>query len=228
MEAVSSAEAPMSADLSTFDDAATTGDVLSSTEIMLPPTSSTTTDQCQQPAEHQRPFDTGNRQIMVHGVRKVKRENALNLANEWLQTAKVKSMVKDGTIEKVKKPPYGSWMVITVSEETMVQPVIDFINSGTIEIVGSDQGLRAHRAENNNGKRKDRHTGAERSEDAKRVRKEVEEDVVFISEDLLRDKVTPLWKLSEAEQKEKKVKELVRKCARKITQEVNARFRYVL
>lgn len=174
-----------------------------------------------------RPFDTGNRQIMVHGVRRLKKDNAQGVANEWVQQAKQKydTIPKDGSIEKVKKPPFGSWMVLTVSDETMVQPMIDFLNSGAITL-GANEEIRAHHATNNQGKRKDRNNDND-SNDTKRQRKDDERDVVFISEEHLRNKVTPLWKLSKEEQKDTKVKELIRKCAMKIVQGVNSRIRFV-
>jgi hypothetical protein len=175
-----------------------------------------------QPDRDERAFDCASRQIMVYGVKKLKKEKAKQTVDEWLALAKENNYnVANGTIERIKKPPAGGWMQLTLSDDAMVQPMIDFINSGTIDLKGST--LRAERSVNNNaGKRKgDKH---DYNPDAKRQRNSKIADA-FISEEELKNKVMPLWKIPAEEQKKLKVREMVQKCAMKIVNEVKARFR---
>jgi hypothetical protein len=171
----------------------------------------------------ERAFDCASRQIMVYGVKKLKKEKAKQTVDEWVILAKERKYnVANGTIERIKKPPTGSWMQLTLSDDAMVQPMIDFINSGTIELKGCS--LRADRADsNNNGKRK-----GDKQGDGPAAKRQCNNDDVadaFISEEELKNKVTPLWKIPAEEQKKLKVREMVQKCAMKIVNEVKARFR---
>jgi hypothetical protein len=173
------------------------------------------------PDREERAFDCASRQIMVYGVKKLKKEKAKQTVDEWVVLAKERNYnVANGTIERIKKPPTGSWMQLTPSDDTMVQPMIDFINSGTIELKGCS--LRAGRADSNNGKRK-----GDKQGDGPAAKRPCNNNVAnaFISEEELKNKVTPLWKIPAEEQKKLKVREMVQKCAMKIVNEVKARFR---
>jgi hypothetical protein len=219
-EQLESATAPSAAISSLTEDASVVKSESSSLSAALP-----SHDPAQpppnQPDREDRAFDCTSRQIMVYGVKKLKKEKAKQTVDEWVALAKENNYnVANGTIERIKKPPVGSWMQLTLSDDAMVQPMIDFINSGSIDLKGST--LRADRSVNNNGKRKGDKQGD--NPDAKRQRNSSIADA-FITEEELKNKVIPLWKIPAEEQKKLKVREMVQKCAMKIVNEVKARFR---
>jgi hypothetical protein len=216
-----SATAPSAAVSSLTEDASVVKSEPSSLSAALPSLTDPAPPPPNQPDRKDRAFDCTSRQIMVYGVMKLKKEKAKQTVDEWVALAKENNYnVSNGTIERIKKPPVGSWMQLTLSDDAMVQPMIDFINSGTIDLKGST--LRADRAVNNNGKRKGDKQGD--NPDAKRQRNSNIADA-FISEEELKNKVMPLWKIPAEEQKTLKVREMVQKCAMKIVNEVKARFR---
>jgi hypothetical protein len=62
--------------------------------------------------------------------------------------------------------------------------------------------------------------------EAKRARAERPDRI--LSNDDVRDAITPLWRKEYTEQLDEKAKEMVNKCSKKIVQEVKRKFRLVL
>lgn len=64
-----------------------------------------------------------------------------------------------------------------------------------------------------------------RSGDSKRFKSTHISQQVLLSDDQVRDAITPLWRLSYKEQLVSKAREMVNKCATKIVKEIKAKFR---
>lgn len=220
-----------------------------------------------------RPWDFSNRKVMVIGVTKFHDvKTVTKMVNKWLEdmnttntnttTAKqTTDTPKVMAFDKIKKPPQGTWMVVTMQTEAMVQPLIDYINNNnneirnkrgeklTAKLVLDDDagGDDDNNFNNNRGSRKRR--GFDDDHDnggggggggdnnnkpqSKRQRNTADGAVVQnarrpITVEELKDKVTPLWKLTTQEQLDQKMKLMIKKCAMKIIQEIKLKFRYVL
>jgi hypothetical protein len=177
--------------------------------------------------------------------------------NKWLNDLNSQKKSDDDDTEliafdRIKKPPKGNWMVITFKAESMIQPFINYINTNpelysrrgnklfAKPAIGDDNDARGESdARPRNNKRSvggddvDGGIGTGRNEQAsKRQRKmldgaEVQNARRPITEEEMKDKVTPLWRLPAEEQLDVKMKEMIKKCAMKIVQELKQKFRYV-
>jgi hypothetical protein len=204
-----------------------------------------------------RPWDYSNRKVMVQGINKFHDVKAVTKdLNKWLNDLNSQKKSDDGTeliaFDRIKKPPKGNWMVITFKAESMIQPFINFINTNpqlysrrgnklfAKPAVGDDSDTRGESdVRPRNDKRSvggdDVDGGIDngRNEQAsKRQRKMLDGAEVLnarrpISEEEMKDKVTPLWRLPAEEQVDMKMKEMIKKCAMKIVQELKQKFRYV-
>jgi hypothetical protein len=185
-------------------------------------------------SEDTRPWDFSNRKVMVQGVLKFHDvKTVTKMVKKWLEDINAKT---DAPLafDKIKKPPKGTWMLITMQTEVMLQPFIDYINSNDIrnkrgekfvaKLAVDDSGDK-----DNLGKRSSRDNDND-DQPLKRQRKamdgaELQNARRPITEEEIKDKITPLWKLSPAEQLDTKMKEMIKKCAMKIVQEIKAKFR---
>ena len=59
----------------------------------------------------------------------------------------------------------------------------------------------------------------------KRMRPDNRPPIKILSNDEVRDKMTPLWRMSYEEQLNSKAKEMVNKCSKKIIKEIKGKFR---
>lgn len=168
-----------------------------------------------------------NRKVIIQNVYKfVDKKKVEKMAAAWIKN--IQELSEEGfkiEIDSVKKPPKENWTVLTLKDEAMVQPLIDYINNNEIENKKGGK-LFAKIAEDNSGNGDDRKRKAADSNDehaSKRQRTARRP----VTEDEVRDKVTPLWRKTKEEQLLVKSREMVKKCAMKIVQEVKGRFRYV-
>lgn len=179
-------------------------------------------------------WDYSHRKVLVQGVNKyddVKKTR--KLLSKW--TADIEQ--KDGLkIEytKVKKPPKDTWMVVTLNEEAMVQPFIDYINNNDGGITNkkgnklyAKQPEPIERTQENRKRKSDEEPkdGNIATKRQKRTPEAIEAARRPVSDEEIKDKTTPLWRLTPEEQISSKMRELVFKCSQKIVKEIKARFR---
>ena len=172
-------------------------------------------------------WDYSSRRIILSNILKYEDTKKVTKAiNNWLKKMKEKLPNVAVEVEKVRKPPKDKWAVVTFKAEEMCKPFLDFVNDSE-DVVNKRGGkITARMADESNNKRKaeldDRFVPSKRQrrQDAPQARRAVTEEEI-------KDKITPLWRLSQEEQLETKMKILIRKCALKIVQEIKNRFRYV-
>ena len=196
-----------------------------------------------------RPWDKTNRKVLINGVWKYDdNKAATKMVNQWLQDRQKKATAGKDTssssstneqlpleYERIKKPPKAAWMVVTMKDETMVQPLIDYVNNSNIrnkrgnalvakraddgdndESSGKKRGRDDSDANNNPSSKRQRNAvGAERAQKARRP----------ITVEEIKDRITPLWRLTPEEQLDQKMKDMVKKCSMKIIKELKGKFR---
>jgi tRNA (uracil-5-)-methyltransferase len=169
----------------------------------------------------ERAWDHTNRKVIVQNVLKfLKNKEVTNLTKTWLASLKNPNSIR---IEKFKKPPTESWVVLTLEHEDMVQPFLDHMNANNftnrkgkpIYAVRADSKVEA-RGDN---KRKN---NKESEEEHERKRRKTSRPK---TKDEVRDAITPLWRLPYKEQLQMKQQDMIKRCAMKIIQEVKAKFR---
>jgi len=134
--------------------------------------------------------------------------------------------------QKVKKPPNETWMVVTMKDEWMVEPLIDYINEhdgGRKNKRGLKLFAKRPDDDDDGGKKRkaDGGPGDERDDATKRQKMTPEAIRAArrpVSDDEIRDATTPLWRMSEKDQLSSKKSELIKKCAIKIVKEIKSRF----
>ena len=186
-----------------------------------------------------RPMDKSNLKVVIHGVMAFHAQKAISkMVDKWLKDMQSSSVEGDKPpnfeYDRVKKPPKATWAVVTMKDESMVQPLVDYINSNDLRnqkgnklfakpgIDGGDTSSAGDkRTRNENGddpkasKRQRNIATTERIQQARRP----------ITLDELKDRITPLWKLTQEEQLQKKKMEMVKKCAQKLIKDLKAKFR---
>jgi tRNA (uracil-5-)-methyltransferase len=183
-----------------------------------------------------RPWDHSNRKVLLQGVMKFQNSKAVTKSlDKWIERFNSSSSSGDLQLkyDKVKKPPKETWMVVTLQSEDMVEPFIRFINE--TEDITNKRGNKIFAKRANEDDRNDNRKRQRPSEDADREqsptkRQRVSDDEGlqtrrFVTEEEVKDKIIPLWKLSEKEQVEIKMKEMIKKCAMSVVKELKARFR---
>jgi len=186
-------------------------------------------------------LDYSNRKVMVQGVNKYDNVKGVRkTVSKWMEemnAANSDDAVPKFEYQKVKKPPKDSWMVVTLKEESMVQPFIDYINHGGITNKKGNK-LFAKRPvpvnESTDRKRKsddgdDDSRGSGRDRLSKRQRTTAPAAIQAarrpVTDDELRDAATPLWRLSYEDQIASKTRELINKSAQKIVNGIRSRFK---
>ena len=184
-------------------------------------------------------FDHTSRKVVVHNILKYIRHKELQkLVASWLVGHESKNI----KIVATKKPPKDNWVKVTLADESMVNALIELINTGgeggTALLNGRGKPLFAKRADEmcgdggNGQKRKERHPdgndGGEKGSEgdngnSKRLKLSLE--IRILSSDEVRDAITPLWKMTYAQQLDSKMKEMVNKCAKNIVKEIKFKFK---
>jgi tRNA (uracil-5-)-methyltransferase len=170
-----------------------------------------------------------NRKIVVYNIDKFLKPKPLsNLLSKWIDACKEKKdiVIK---ISKSKKPPNNNWVVITLDDENMVEPFMDTINDGNyknkkgVAIIAQrpSDGSGEEDGEGN-GKKRTNVNPEDNSRAAKRLRRDPVECVK--TEDEVRDKLTPYWKMTYEEQLDAKTKMMVNKCFQRIIGEIKKKF----
>ncbi|KAL7545857.1 hypothetical protein ACHAWF_009211, partial [Thalassiosira exigua] len=193
--------------------------------------------------------------VVVHNVLKFVRAKEVDrLVARWLAAAHDEGG-KDGKegeeqggkeekgekmkIVQYKKPPRDNWLRVTLAEESMVGPFIKLINEGgeggKAMVNARGGALFARRADDmsrgrngGGGKRKGRDGDDDREGDSRPdggSNKRQRPALRLLSDDEVRDAVTPLWRATYDEQLDQKSAEMVTKCAMKVVKEIKAKFR---
>eukprot|EP00571_Detonula_confervacea_P009851 CAMPEP_0172301328 /NCGR_PEP_ID=MMETSP1058-20130122/3240_1 /TAXON_ID=83371 /ORGANISM="Detonula confervacea, Strain CCMP 353" /LENGTH=830 /DNA_ID=CAMNT_0013011397 /DNA_START=42 /DNA_END=2534 /DNA_ORIENTATION=- len=190
----------------------------------------------------ERPFDHTSRKVVVHNVLKyIHAKGIAKLTTSWLESHNANPANPKLEITKTKKPPKDNWVKITLADESMVNVFIELINTGgeggEAMVNGRGKPLFAKRADEmftkeandrddrdgRDGKRgrDDRDNNGGRDDKNKRFKQEI----TILSNDEVRDKITPLWRMPYEEQLDTKAREMVNKCAKKIVKEIKGKFR---
>lgn len=170
-----------------------------------------------------------SRKIVVYNIDKFLKPKPLsNLLTKWIDACKEQKgiVIK---VSKSKKPPNNGWVVITLDEESMVEPFMDTINHGNYKnkkgyaIVAQrpKDGTEEEDGEDH-GKKRSNINVNDNSRAAKRLRRDPVECVK--TEDEVRDKLTPYWKMTYDEQLDTKTKMMVNKCFQRIIGEIKKKF----
>lgn len=179
-----------------------------------------------------RPWDYSNRKVVIYNIMKfAKAKEMEKLVHRWMEQMKQKHPDCKIAFDKIKKPPRDNWLVITLKEEAMCQPFVDFINQN--EVLNKRGGrLVAKRGEEDTKRtRDDAEVEQKEDGDSSKVSKRSRRDEIVdaarrpVTENEIRDKITPLWQLSKEEQKAFKMRDMINKCSAKIIDEMKKRFR---
>ena len=177
-------------------------------------------------------MDGTARKVVVHNVLKFLRPNeAKQLVASWLEGKEHLGIV----IEKFKKPPMDNWIRVVLEKESMVEPFLNVINTGGPPdedggegAMVNRKGKRLHATKENNNKHDNRDGGGGRKRKGRDgddrdgpSKKRGDGGNKFTAEtvmtdDEVRDKITPMWKMSYEDQLQTKHKEMVKKSAMKI------------
>ena len=180
------------------------------------------------------PMDQIRSKVVVHNIKKyMKPKNVDKMVSSWISGHE--STIK---VVKSKKPPKDNWIKLTLEDESMVDKLIELINKGgdngnprkndkgqPLLAKRADDMFRNDRAGGEDGDRK-RKSNGDGGDTAKRSRHNPP-PVRILSKDEVRDKITPLWRLSYKDQLDKKAREMVNKSAMKIVKEIKAKFRTI-
>jgi len=167
-----------------------------------------------------RTWDHTNRKVVVRNMPKfMKNKDIENVTKSWLTSLDTPNSIR---ITKTKKAPNQPWIQVTLETEDMVQPFVDHINNSKFTNHRGDimQAVRSD-AEMDTRKRKGDDDEEEQG-DAKRRKPSGPK-----TDDEVRDTITPLWRLSYDRQLITKQRDMIRKCATKIVQEVKRKFRNI-
>lgn len=169
-------------------------------------------------ADIDRTWDHTNRKVIVRNTLKfMKNKDVDKLAKSWLATLQEPNSIR---ISKTKKAPNKPWIQVTLEEEDMVQPFLDHMNTSKFTNRRGNV-MHAERADADRDNRK-RKNGGEDERDAKRRKPSGPK-----TDDEVRDTITPLWRQSYEKQLDTKQRDMIKKCANKIVQEVKKKFRNI-
>jgi tRNA (uracil-5-)-methyltransferase len=160
-------------------------------------------------------LDHSNRKVIIYNIDKYMKIKAIEKkVQEWIKDTDVK-------VSKTKKPPKNNWIVLTLEDESMVETFMNILNNGT-HFNKKGGALEAKRPVEATGDANKRSRDGNDDRATKRMRQEPVECVKTPAQ--VRDKLTPLWKMSYEDQLDQKTKTMVNKCLSKITSEIKRKF----
>jgi len=191
------------------------------------PAIETKADSTTQENNETRHWDHTTRKVIVRGIFEFTKPKELeNMMKAWTDGTTMK-------ITKHKKPPRGTWVLLTLEDNKMVEPFLKIFEDGAQRnkrggVINADRaGDNDARDDNDNRdrngkKRKDNDKRGPR-ENSKKMRTAPEECVK--SPDQVRDTLTPFWKLPYEQQLKIKTRTILKKCIRRITTDMKSKFR---
>ena len=188
----------------------------------------------------ERSWDFSNRKVIVHNVMKfMKSKETTKMVSQWMTAIREQFPGTAMEYEKIKKPPQDTFVVVTLKEESMCQVLIDYIHDSQVKnkrgfLLVAKPGTEGEDTNNNNSNKRNASTDGD-AEDASaptsKRQRIIEESVSAarrpVTEEEIKNKVTPLWQLTEEQQRNKKMTNMIKGCAMKIVASVKKRFRYV-
>ena len=187
-----------------------------------------------------------SRKVVVHNVEKYLRpKNLKKLLDSWLADAQSSSdaAIKSIKIDKTKSPNGKEWMHVWVEDDGMVEPFLRLINDterktkygkvmyakrhdGTHnDTSNGDGGGKGGTKRGRDDSEKDDTGKRARTDDNRRGGANENDDDKPKTEDDVRDKLTPYWRMPYSDQLVRKKMELIKKSAQKIIKGVKQRFR---
>ena len=183
------------------------------------------------PLSVERTWDHSNRKVIVYNINKfIKNKDLPKLQNDWLPKLEDPTSIK---ICKWKKPPNGTWLLATLETEEMVEPFLNLINANrflnkkgqVLHAKPSDSKLEQELEGNKRGDdEKDDDNKRKPHDDDRGDTKRLKPNGPLADNDV-RDKLTPLWKLSYEDQLTEKKRELIKRSCMKLVQEVKNKFK---
>ena len=156
-------------------------------------------------------WNHANRRVMVYGVLKyIKNKDLPKMAKKWLASLEDPNSI---VITKWRKAPQGSWVVLTCETEEMASRLIKHINDNKLTNEKGNE-LTASKAQNLDNKRK--RDGDDDGPNKKRPEP--------LTDDGVRDKLTPLWRSSYSDQLDQKLKTMIKRSAMRICAETKKKF----
>ena len=195
-----------------------------------------------------------SRKVVVHNVEKYLRpKNLKKLLDSWLADAQSSSdaSMRSIKIDKTRSPNGKEWMHVWVEEDGMVEPFLRLINDterktkyGKVMYAKRHDGTHKHNDSvggdgsggkggtkrgrgRDGGDQDDTSTGKRARTDDRRGANDDDDDddEKPKTDDDVRDKLTPYWRMPYSDQLVRKKMELIKKSAQKIIKGVKQRFR---
>ena len=176
-------------------------------------------------------LDTTHRKIAIHNVEKFLRQKQTDkLLNGWKAeiAASEDDEVRSIKIEKTRKANKLTWIHVWVEDDRMVEPFLRWFNGKERKNkFGKVMMAKRHSDEG----RTDKKRGLEDmggGNNPKRAKQETDAGASqpkSATPDEVRDKLTPYWRMSYADQLQRKKVDMIKKCAIQTIKGVKARFR---
>lgn len=173
-------------------------------------------------------WDHSDRRVMLQGVSKYQDiktvRKVVNKLVEELNEERGTSVA----IDKAKKPPNKSWMTVTLTQVDMVQTFIEYINEKNIKCKGG-QILFAKRSDQVGDSRNRKRRGDDDADDDRGGKRRNKQELTAqarrpVTQEEIKAKICPLWQLSEKEQSQRKLRDMIRKSSMKIISEIKNKF----
>lgn len=167
----------------------------------------------------ERTWDHTNRKVIIKNTSKFMKTKDLDkLTETWLSTLQDPNSIR---IVKMRKAPNQPWAQVTLETEDMVQPFITHMNDSKFTNHRGDV-LRAVPADADKNDRKRKSQNDDEDTDSKRRKPSAPK-----TDDEIRDAITPLWRQPYDRQLITKQRDMIKKCAMKVVQEVKRKFRNI-
>lgn len=184
------------------------------------------------PLSVERTWDHSNRKVIVYNINKyIMNKDLHKLQIEWWKKLEDPTSIN---INKWKKSPNGNWVLVTLETEEMVEPFMNLINSNRFQNKKGqilyaktsnsklEQELEGNRNDDSKDTKRKSNDGTDENKNNESKRQKPEGP---LTNDDVRDKLTPLWKLSYEDQLKHKKIELIKRSCMKLVQEVKVKFR---
>jgi tRNA (uracil-5-)-methyltransferase len=166
-------------------------------------------------------WDSTDRRVMVCNVYKhIRNQDFSKHVKKWLSTLSDPESI---VVTKWRKNPGAQWVILTCETEDMAQRLIEHINANEIDN-GKGKKLTAVKATSKDNKRK-REEDQDEDNDADMNKKQKHDSLPkYLTDDQVRDKLVPLWRLSYPDQLGEKFKTMINKSASRLCREVKKKF----
>jgi len=166
-------------------------------------------------------WDHSDRRVMVYNVQKfMNNKDIPKLTEKWLSTLDDPKSIE---IPQWRKAPNSTWLLLTCKTKDMAAKLIKHINDTKITNPKTGKELLATTSESKNKRSRDDDDENSKNKKNKDDNKEPE-TVTPLTDDQVRDKLTPLWKMSYEDQIEEKKLRMIKKCSIRVIKEIKKKF----